>query len=79
MDLETGDTECLSNPYYNPEEVLETPGYFDPSDADYDEKTSYDNNIAFFDFERNIFWTRREKGDFYYLEPHSLKFSRKKY
>ena len=88
MDLESRCIESLSNPYCSPETVIEHPEKYNCYDDDfYDENTSYDINIAYFDLNHDVFWTRREakEGDdsahlhsVYYLEPHSLRRNRDK-
>lgn len=87
MHLETGEVESLSNPFCSPETVLEHPEIYDSDSDSYDEKVSYDIDIAYFDLNRNIFWTCRQakEGDdsaqlhmVYYLEPHYLEGDRTK-
>ena len=60
LDLITGETECLSNPYCNPENVIYDPEVYDRESPRYNEKCDFDRNIVFFDFSRDIFWTERD-------------------
>ena len=81
LDLNTMTTECISNPLCNPENIVDDPEIYDVDSPRYNSGCSYDRNIVSFDFNRNIFWTRRgvlEGEDskhlerISYIEPKSL-------
>ncbi len=59
LDLHSKQIECLSNPYCNPESVVDDPDVYDENSPRYNEEYSYDRNIVSFDFGRGIFWTER--------------------
>lgn len=61
LDLIRGTTESLSNPYCNPENILDDPEIYDEESGRYQENCRYDRKIISFDLNRGIFWTEREE------------------
>lgn len=60
LQINSGFIECLSNPYCNPEKVIDDPDVYDEESLRYIKEHSYDRRIKFFDLNREIFWIERE-------------------
>lgn len=76
LDLQIKYTECLSNPYCSPENVVDNPNVYDCESSFYiPGYDDYRRNIAFFDLDRDLFWVQRYAKDNHkaaYLEPRAL-------
>lgn len=59
LNLDNRHTECISNPYCNPEDVIDHPEVYDSESPVYNDKWDFDRNIVFFDLAREIFWVER--------------------
>ena len=72
LDLNSHCVECLSNPYYSAEHIVDNPSVYDTEDPEEYQKIKFNRNIVFFDLNRNIFWTERtamEGTDSAHLKP----------
>lgn len=76
LDLQIKYTECLSNPYCSPENIVDNPDVYNCDSPFYIPKyDDYRRNIVFFDLDRGLFWVQRYAEDNHevtYLEPRAL-------
>ena len=63
LHLNSGNVECLSNPYCSPENVVDNPAVYDEEDPRYEPNHAFDRNIVTFDFARGLFWTERREQE----------------
>lgn len=82
LNIDSGLVECISNPFCNPECVIDDPEIYGYENPRYNDQCNYDRNIVFFDLNRLVFWTCRYamEGDdskhlkrIEYWEPHYFK------
>ena len=61
LNLASGTTECLSNPYCSLENVVDAPYLYDEEDPRYHGQSTFDRNVVSLDFSRGIFWTEHRE------------------